>query len=154
MELEVHSYISTQVNWKQHKIRNNPKINKHIRAHDFKFQDWIHWNLKSNSFGLLIDAYLFYFLVFTLFLDLKKLDLSITSHFIQVKASRPILFTIHNYSPALQDFNMLYNIKFGAFREIIISRATSGGRREIELNSGSLPLIPGGLATLHIPYPI
>ena len=37
---------------------------------------------------------------------------------------------------------------FGALREIIISRATSGGRREIELNSGSLPPIPGGLATL------
>ena len=42
----------------------------------------------------------------------------------------------------------LYNAKLGAFREIIISRATSGGRREIELNSGSLPPIPGGLATL------
>ena len=27
-------------------------------------------------------------------------------------------------------------------------RATSGGRRENELNSGSLPVIPGGLATL------
>ena len=39
---------------------------------------------------------------------------------------------------------------FGAFREMIISRATSGGRREIELNSGSLPTIPGGLATLAI----
>ena len=42
----------------------------------------------------------------------------------------------------------LYNTKLGPFREIIISRATSGGRREIELNSGSLPPIPGGLATL------
>ena len=41
-----------------------------------------------------------------------------------------------------------YDTKFGAFREIIISRATSGGRWEIELNSESLPLIPGGLATL------
>ena len=46
-----------------------------------------------------------------------------------------------------------YDTKFGAFREIIISRATSGGRWEIELNSESLPLIPGGLATLGIgPY--
>ena len=42
----------------------------------------------------------------------------------------------------------LYNTKSGAFREIIISWATSGGRREIELNSGSLPPIPGVLATL------
>ena len=44
----------------------------------------------------------------------------------------------------------IYNTKIGTFREIIISRATSGGRRDIELNSGSLPLIPGGLATLDI----
>ena len=43
---------------------------------------------------------------------------------------------------------IIINAKFGAFREIIISRAASGGRREIELNSGSLPPIPGGLATL------
>ena len=43
----------------------------------------------------------------------------------------------------------LYYNKLGAFWEIIISRATSGGRREIELNYGSLPPIPGGLATLH-----
>ena len=42
----------------------------------------------------------------------------------------------------------LYITKFGAFRENIISRATSGGRREIELNSGSLPPIPEALATL------
>ena len=42
----------------------------------------------------------------------------------------------------------LYYTELRAFREIIISRATSGGRREIELNSGSLPPIPGGLATL------
>ena len=41
----------------------------------------------------------------------------------------------------------LYKLNSGAFREIIISRATSGGRREIEFNSGSLPPIPGGLAT-------
>ena len=45
---------------------------------------------------------------------------------------------------------LLYNTKFGAFREIIISRVTSGGRREIELNCGNLPLIPGGLATLGV----
>ena len=44
----------------------------------------------------------------------------------------------------------LYNTKFGAFLEIIISRATSGGRREIELKSGSLLPIPGGLATLMV----
>jgi len=43
---------------------------------------------------------------------------------------------------------LLYNTKLGAFWEIFISRAASGGRREIELNSGSLPPIPGGLATL------
>ena len=48
----------------------------------------------------------------------------------------------------------LYNTKFGAFREIIISRATSGGRRETEFNSGSLPPIPGGLATLPTVNPI
>ena len=35
-----------------------------------------------------------------------------------------------------------------AFWEIIISRAMPGGRREIEMNSGSLSPIPGGLATL------
>ena len=38
--------------------------------------------------------------------------------------------------------------KFDTFLEIIISRATSGERWEIELNSGSLPPIPGELATL------
>ena len=42
----------------------------------------------------------------------------------------------------------LYKLNFGAFREIIISRATSSGRREIDLSSGSLPPIPGGLSTL------
>ena len=42
----------------------------------------------------------------------------------------------------------IYNTKIGTFREIIISRATSGGRRKIRLNSRSLPPIPGGLATL------
>ena len=42
----------------------------------------------------------------------------------------------------------LHYTKFGTFRENIISRATSGGRREIELNSGSFPPVPGGLATL------
>ena len=54
------------------------------------------------------------------------------------------------YNSAFKYFNMLplHNSKFSALREIIISRATSGGRREIELNSGSLPPIPGGLATL------
>ena len=46
----------------------------------------------------------------------------------------------------------LYNTKLGAFREIIVSRATSGGRREIELNSGSLPPIPGGLTILSAAY--
>ena len=60
--------------------------------------------------------------------------------------------TRHPFSRAFHYFNMLplglYNTEFGPFREIIISRATSGGRREIELNSGSLPPIPGGLATL------
>ena len=35
-------------------------------------------------------------------------------------------------------------------REIIISRAMSGGRREIELNSGSLTSILRGLATLAV----
>ena len=43
----------------------------------------------------------------------------------------------------------LYNTKIGAFREII-SRGKSDGRRDIELNSGSLPPIPGGLATLDV----
>ena len=43
---------------------------------------------------------------------------------------------------------LVYHTKFGEFREIIISRATPGRRREIELNFGSLPPIPGGLATL------
>ena len=90
------------------------------------------------------------FLFFALFLDLTKLNLKITSHFIQVKVSYPILFTI----PMAQHINIsimlpLYNTKFDAFREIIISLATSGGRREIELNSRSLPPIPGGLATLR-----
>ena len=49
-----------------------------------------------------------------------------------------------------------YNTKFDAFWEIIIfweiimSRAKSGGKREIGLglNSGSVPPIPEGLATL------
>ena len=48
----------------------------------------------------------------------------------------------------LQFATIIINAKFGAFREITISRARSGGRREVELNSGSLPPIPGGLATL------
>ena len=43
---------------------------------------------------------------------------------------------------------MLICHKFDVFQEIIISRATSGWRREIELNFGSLPPIPEGLATL------
>ena len=68
----------------------------------------------------------------------------------------PITFTIsivkhfHTsiFYPTLHVYATLHNTKFDAFREIIITRATSGGRREIELNSGSLPPIPGGLATL------
>ena len=47
----------------------------------------------------------------------------------------------------------LYNVKLDAFRKIIIFPATSGGRREIELNSGSLPPIPGGLASLDRAIP-
>ena len=43
-----------------------------------------------------------------------------------------------------QQDSILYNTKFSAFWEIIISRATSGGRVS-EVNSGSLPPIPGGL---------
>ena len=45
----------------------------------------------------------------------------------------------------------LRNTKLGAFRQIIIiSRATSGGRQEIELNSysGSFPPIPRWFAIL------
>ena len=60
-------------------------------------------------------------------------------------------FMHDSYSPAFQYyFSMLplYNTTFGAFREIIISRAMSGGRREIEFNFGSLPPIPGWLATV------
>ena len=43
-----------------------------------------------------------------------------------------------------------YNTKFGAFWEITNSRATSGGRRGIDLNSGSLSPIPGELPTLPV----
>ena len=73
---------------------------------------------------------------------------------VRFQSRQHIVFINHfihdSCSPAFQYFNMLplYNAKFGAFREIIISRATSGGRREIELNSGSLPSIPGRLATI------
>ena len=74
-----------------------------------------------------------------------------TSHIIQVKVSYPNLFTI----PIVKHFNMLplCNIKLGDYHlpEIIISLAPSGGRREIEWNSGSLPPIQGGLATLVKP---
>ena len=58
------------------------------------------------------------------------------------------MYVIKRYACMLIIHVLLNNTKFGAFREIRISRATSDGRREIELNSGSLPLIPGGLATL------
>ena len=77
----------------------------------------------------------------------------ITSHFIHDRVSYPILFTI----PIVKRYNINYislhtcDTKFGAFREIVVSRATSGGRRKIEMNSGSLPPIPEGLATLIIP---
>ena len=55
-----------------------------------------------------------------------------------------IISIVHNFSTVCQYAN------FGSFWEIIISRVTLGGRREIKSNSGSLPLIPGGLATLAL----
>ena len=55
---------------------------------------------------------------------------------------------VHHFNISLCYYMLLCNTKFGVFREIIVSRATSGGRREIELNSGRLSPIPGGLATL------
>ena len=86
-----------------------------------------------------------YFLIFALFLDLTKINLQITSDFIQVKVSYPILFRIPivwylNIS-ICYDYN--YNIKFGAFREIIISRATSGGRREMGVEFQESPAHSG-----------
>ena len=74
------------------------------------------------------------------------LTYNITLHKFDLSTPYPILFMISIIQSAFSIFQ--YAIKFDAFREIIVSRAIWSGRREIELNSGSLPPIPGRLATL------
>ena len=89
-----------------------------------------------------------YFFFFALFFDLTKLNLKISSNFFQVKVSYPVLLTIH--SNIVRHFNISICYHYITQSSAHSGRATSGGRREIELNSGSLPPIPGRLATLGV----
>ena len=71
----------------------------------------------------------------------------ITSHFIQVKLAPHFINDSYD-SPAFQYFNYHHYNKRQVWRIPGDHYLPGNVGREIELNSGSLPPIPGGLATL------